>query len=320
MTSANPILITGGAGFVGRHLVTALAKRLSGSRCVVGSRDGADVGGLDDFVVFDVIDAEATHAEIARIRPCAVIHLAAQASVGAASEARVQTWRANFEGTLNVATAMARHVPTATLLHISTAEVYGTTFFDGVATEDSPLRPTNTYARSKAAAEWMLADAFPKTGRLIVVRPFNHTGPGQDERFVVPSFAAQIARIEAGLAEPILSVGNLEARRTFLDVRDVVRAYAMLIESAAGLPAYSVFNIASDRIERIHSILELLVRHARVPLSVVADASKMRPSEIEVAAGSSDRLYAAIGWSPEIELEQTLADVLAYQRAAVAPR
>ena len=253
-----------------------------------------------------------------RERPDVVIHLAAQASVGAAlAGAAASTWAVNLGGTLNIALAIARHLPTATVLFASSSEVYGRAFGAEPVDEGAACEPLNAYSRSKLMAERILADVLPSSAKLIVARPFNHTGPGQREDFVLPSFAAQIARIEAGLQPPTLWVGNLDVRRDFLDVRDVASAYVGLLTVAPHLPARFTCNIASGSARPLREVLDILCKLARVPFLVQVDPARQRPSDVPVAAGRSDRLRAATGWAPAIALEETLDSLLADARRRV---
>ena len=195
----------------------------------------------------DLRDAAAVDRLVAEARPDIIVHLAGQASVGALDRgAGEETWRVNLAGTLNLALAVNRFAPEATVLFASSSEVYGRAFGPDPVNEETPPEPANAYARSKLLAERTLADVLPATARILVARPFNHTGPGQREDFVLPSFAAQVARIEAGL-QSALRVGNLDVARDFLDVRDVVAAYCALIEAAPRLPMRFTCNVATGR-------------------------------------------------------------------------
>jgi GDP-4-dehydro-6-deoxy-D-mannose reductase len=283
---------------------------------VVRARDEAPPGWTP--LLADMVDRQALDLAIGAARPDAVVHLAAQASVGQAGAVAEETWRVNAAGALNLAAAIAVHAPTATVLNVSSAEVYGTSFRDGVASESAPLMPTNIYGRSKVAAEAIFADVLPPSARLITARPFNHSGPGQDERFVLPGFAAQIARIEAGIQPPELAVGNLEASRDFLDVRDVVRAYVELLDAAEVLPARAVFNIASGQSFRVADMLDRMLRMVAVPITLHVDPARLRPADIPIIAGDASRLAAAVGWVPEFTVDMLVRDLLEHWRARVA--
>jgi GDP-4-dehydro-6-deoxy-D-mannose reductase len=240
--------------------------------------------------------------------------------VGQAAAAGLETWRANVAGLLNLADTLLAEAPDACLVFASSSEVYGRAFLSGQAMdEDEPPQPVGIYARTKRVGEELLADVLTGSGvRLLTLRPFNHTGPGQDERFVVSSFAHQIARIEAGLIPPRLAVGNLEARREFLDVRDVARAYAEVIAHAETLASGTVLNVATGAPRRIADVLADLTAQAHRSFAVEADPARMRPSEIAVATGDASRLRAATGWEPRIPWSTTLADILADARRRVA--
>lgn len=302
-------LITGGGGFVGRYLGAALAAALPEADIVLTTHNGA-MARANSWVAADLTDSARVNALAEDYRPDLVVHLAAQSSSGSSAGVGGETWRVNVGGAIALAEGLARHSPDVTVLNISSSEVYGQSFLDGPVKEHSELRPLSVYGRTKAVAESVFADLLPDTAKLITVRPFNHTGPGQDERFVVPSLAAQIARIERGEQAPPLRVGNLGSERDFLDVRDVVRAYAGLIEHAVTLPMRAVFNIATGRAVRISEILLRLQAMATRHIPVEQDLARMRVSDIPRAAGDASAIRAAIGWAPEIELDDMLRDVL----------
>lgn len=312
------ILVTGAAGFVGGHVLPLLAGR--GDR-VAGIGRGAP-GGLPDGVGYariDLLDAGALARFVADFRPTEILHLAGLASVADSASGPAQTWRVNVDGLMNLAEAVEA-VPGCTLFFVSSGEIYGGAFLAGHAlSEDAQPEPRNTYARSKWVGEQLLRDLLPRVGvRLVVLRPFNHIGPGQDERFVVASFAGQIARIEAGLAPPRLAVGNLTSHRDFLDVADVAGAYADLIFRAGTLPDGRVFNISSGVPRTIGSVLEGLRGLATIPFEVAVAPERVRPAEIPLAAGDAGRLRAATGWTPRVAWEDALARVMDDARARLA--
>ena len=318
MARFETVLLTGGTGFVGSHLSAAFAARFPDAELVLLCRPGEKPARGDaKFLTAELTDEASVDAVLEQVRPDAVIHLAAQSSVGEAIGGAEQTWRVNFCGTMWLASAVARHCPRATFLFVSSGEVYGANFRAGPAAEETPLMPLNPYARSKAAAEAMLPDVLRQSARLIVTRSFNHTGAGQDERFALPAFAAQIARIERGEQQPRLSVGNLTAERDFLDVDDVVDAYFRLIE-APGLPQHATFNVASGEARAISDMLECLRALARSRFEITVDPDRVRSSEIASAVGNASKLRQATGWAPQRSVDDMLSRLLDYWRERVA--
>jgi GDP-4-dehydro-6-deoxy-D-mannose reductase len=314
-------LITGGDGFVGRFLIVALAPRLcSDARLTVLGSTGATPKGAALRLAVDLRDRQQVERAVRDTRPDLIIHLAAQSSVAQASPIGAgETWAVNLGGTLNLAQACAAHDFNGTFLFTSSAEVYGGSFLHGAADEATRLAPQSAYARSKAAAEAALADILPPPAQLIVARPGNHSGPGQQGCFVLPAFATQIAAIENGSGET-LRVGNLEAARDFLDVRDVVNAYLAILASAGRLGDRVVLNVASGRTERIATLLERLLRLAARDIKVEVDPARLRPSDIANASINADRLRQATGWRPTYDVNDMLCAILAHARQLSHPR
>ncbi len=232
------ILLTGATGFVGTSLVPALRSAYPEATLTMvasSARAGA--------TQVDLLDPEAVAAMVGAAQPDLVVHLAGQASVSGSITSVNATWAINCTASLLLASAIAEHAPDTTLLFVSSSEVYGASFLSGIVDETSPLVPMNPYAQSKALAETIFNQRLPATTRVIVTRPFNHTGPGQRDDFVLPSFAGQVACIEAGSQTPSIVVGNLDVRRDFLDVRDVVAAYIALLAAAPELPLRFTVNV-----------------------------------------------------------------------------
>lgn len=293
-------LITGAGGFVGHHLAPHLAS------------EGWEIRGYD--LDLDVVDRDAVRAAFLRDRPDAVVHLAAQSSVRVSRDRPTLTHRVNYLGTLSVLHAALACPTRPRVLLIGSADQYGTTSpgsrpFD----EDSPLRPRSAYGRSKAEAD-QLGAAFAGSGLEVVrVRAFNHTGPGQPPVFAIPSFARQIAEVELGRREPVMRVGNRSSVRDVIDVRDVVDAYARLLDRAVPPGAY---NVAGGVGHTIGDLLARLLAFAREKPEVVEAADLWRPTDYSV--GDARKLREATGWSPKIPIETTLADVLDYWRAELS--
>ena len=280
-----PALVTGPAGFVGTHLRAELGEA---------------------FVPYegDVLDAESLREAVRGAD--AVVHLAAQSSVAASWADAMESWRVNVDGTVGVLAAVGAERPEARILFASTCEVYGNA--SRIPTpEDERVAPVSPYAAGKAAAE--LACLFSGLD-VVVARAANHEGPGRDDRFAIGSWTRQIARLEAEGGGTLL-VGDLSAERDILDVRDVSRAYRLLLDPS--VPA-GTYNVASGRTVKMAEVVDLLVGLARVPVRIERDESRVRPADIPRLAGDASKLRAATGWEPEIPLEETLADTLAAAR------
>ncbi|MFN8016773.1 MAG: GDP-mannose 4,6-dehydratase [Acidimicrobiales bacterium] len=299
------VLVTGADGFVGTHLVRHLREM------------GDEVVGVDrthdDHV--DITDAAAVRDLVARIRPRAIYHLAGWADVGGSWKAPVESFRVNAEGTMNVLAA-ATEAGVERVLAVSSADVYGKVDPSELPlTELSPLRPASPYAVSKVAADYLGLQAWLGRGLPVLrVRAFNHLGPGQTDKFVAPALASRIARAERDGGD-VLPIGDLSARRDFTDVRDVVRAYRLLMER--GEPG-EVYNVCSGVDLAVQELADQLLAQARIPLRFETDPELLRPVEVPVLRGSHERLTAATGWEPEIPISQTLTDLLEDWRARVA--
>lgn len=296
------ILLTGAGGFVAVHLRPLLRAAFPEAAIIEMGGQGAKL---------DLADGPAVASFVAEAKPDACVHLAAVTAVPAANADPDTAWRVNLLGTLSLARALQAANPQAVLLFASSAEVYGRSFAAGVALDEGAVpAPMNTYAATKAAADLALG-AMAATGlRVIRMRPFNHTGPGQSPSFVVPAFARQVARIASGLQAPRLEVGALDPYRDFLDVRDVCAAYVAALARADSLAPGAVFNVASGVPQRIGDILEALMALAGVEAEVSTGAALLRRAEIPSASGNAAAARAALGWAPAIPWEQTLADVL----------
>ncbi|MBZ9656069.1 GDP-mannose 4,6-dehydratase [Phyllobacterium lublinensis] len=318
MTEYQRILLTGGTGFVGSYLAPALAKAYpEAKRALLVQNSGEHNAVGWDVVQADLQDTEAVERAVDLCQPDLVVHLAAQASVAASISDQDLTTRVNADGSANLARSLSRHVPGATVLFTSSSEVYGASFKSGTVDEDSALEPLSAYGRSKCDAEQAFEQILPATSKLIIARPFNHTGPRQDERFVLPSFAAQIARIEAGIQQPRIDVGDLSARRDFLHVRDVVSAYLSLIEAGSGLGERVIVNISSGQSYRLSDLLDELQRLSTALFEIHVARDRLRPSDIAMASGANAKLIGLTGWQPHYSIQEVLADLLDYWRERI---
>lgn len=303
-------LITGMGGFVGRHLAAHLLDQydditLHGT--VFGA--SAPVQGPATVHQIDLTDTEAVRDLVQVVQPEHIYHLAAQSNPALSTKPawRWPTLETNVKSQLNLMDACLEAGIKPRILVVSSSHVYGKIEHVPV-TESAPLQPETPYAVSKItqdmlALQYHIAYGLPT----LRVRAFNHFGPGQSPAFVAADFALQIAQIEAGQRAPLIEVGNLEPRRDFTDVRDVVRAYRLLM--ATGVPG-AVYNVASGRTYSIQYLLDTLLSYTDVPIQVQQIAERMRPTDVPRVVGDYQHLHQATGWSPSITFEQTLRDLL----------
>ena len=307
-------LITGATGFAGGHLVERLVS--GGSHVVAWAHRGPTPPSAVDSVTWaavDLLDREAVREALSTARPSVIYHCAGQADVHDAWRAPARALRVNALGTHHLLDAAREAGLSCRVIVTGSALVYRSS--TDPLTEDSPIGPTGPYGVSKLAQE-MTAAASPLP--VVLVRPFNHAGPRQAAAYATSAFAQQIAEIEAGRREPILRVGNLDARRDITDVRDTVRAYEALAE--LGHP-HRPYNVCTGRAPTMRQLLDILLSFSRVRVRVEVDPSRLRPSDNPVILGSHDRLTRDTGWLPRIPIEQTLGDLLDHwrTRAAHAP-
>lgn len=305
------VLVTGSQGFAGRHLAVELRR----AGAAMSAFDLAEPGkepAESEYYRGDIRDRGQIDEAVRRLAPEACIHLGGLAFVPEGWKNAARLIEVNCGGTINLLEALRRHAPSAAILVVSSAEVYGHAAGPQPADESTPLLPANPYAVSKAAADNIaILYARQYSMRVMVARPSNHIGPGQSPGFAVPAFAAQLAAIAAGKAPPVVRVGNLECKRDFTDVRDVARAYRMLIERGRG---GEVYNIASGREISLRFVLETLCAIFKVSPGIEIAPGLFRPPEARPAI-STAKIAKEIGWKPEIDIMRTLRDVAAAQSA-----
>jgi GDP-4-dehydro-6-deoxy-D-mannose reductase len=313
-------LITGAGGFVGGHLRTYLLANTGWE--LVGTVYPQPVEAQPEeprlqLVHADLRDPEGVRALVEEVQPDYIFHLAAQSIPAASFADPWDTLETNIRSQLNVLHSVRLLDLRTRTLVIGSNEEYGRPKeADLPLTEETSLRPHNPYAVSKVTQDLMGLQFHIAYGMDVVrMRPFNHTGPGQSSEFVVPAFAGQIARIEAGLQEPVMKVGNLEPARDFTDVRDIVRAY--YLAATKGEPG-EVYNLASGQAHSIKQVLETLLSLTDVEIRVEVDPDRYRPVDVPVVCGSAGKFGRRTGWEPETPFEQTLRDTLDYWRAQVA--
>lgn len=303
------VLVTGIEGFVGTHLARELNSR------------GHEVYGIHleppreplPAILFpcDIRDFNAVRKALEQCRPDWLIHLAGVSSVAEAEKNPFLTYQVNTLGTLRLLIAVHQLMLPCRILLISSADVYGKG--DHPHLETDPPQPLTAYARSKLLAE-ELGQIYHRTWDMdiVVLRPFSHTGPGQRERFVFAKVASHIARVEAGKAAPVLEMGDLEVRRDYTDVRDIIRAYVLALENC---PAGETYNVTSGKPVRLREGVEILLELAHQQIEIREGVVEKRPYDIHFISGNSEKFHRATGWRAEIPLKKTLSDLLEYYRA-----
>ncbi|MEX2271610.1 MAG: GDP-mannose 4,6-dehydratase [Vicinamibacterales bacterium] len=304
------ILVTGATGFAGSHLLQRLPPE---SRVIAWARpEGRPAYSTATNVEWhavDLLDRAAVSKAIASASPTLVYHLAGAPHVGSSFDNPAQPLEINALGTHHLLTAVGNEAPAARVVVVTSAMIYRPSA--SPHSEESDKLPSSPYGLSKLAQDRLAMLAGADGLNVVVARPFNHTGARQSPTFAISGFAQQIARIEAGGAEPVLRVGNLDAERDITDVRDVVDAYGVIAaRGQAGTP----YNVCSGRAWRIGDLLDKLLQRARVPVRVEVDEGRMRPMELPRLVGDNTRLRA-LGWEPRVPLETTLDDVLRDWRA-----
>jgi GDP-4-dehydro-6-deoxy-D-mannose reductase len=306
-------LVIGASGFVGDYLCEHLIDKGYEVYATRHSNSASINTRLDNIKLYklDIMDSYACENVLRDVMPQYIFNLAAVSSVGLSWREPAKTMEVNIIGTLNILEAVRKISINSKILIIGSSEEYGK-----VQPQDIPIKetqklvPENPYGISKITQE-MIAQLYYKIYgfQVYFVRAFNHIGPGQQLGFVVPDFAKQIAEIELGMKEPVLSVGNLEAKRDFTDVRDVVRAYEMIVNNGR---SGEVYNVGSGKAIAIREILNNLIGFCPKEIKIIKDLSKMRPSDVPVIESSIDKIKTEVGWRPQISIEQTLYDTYQY--------
>ena len=306
------ILITGAGGFVGRHLSAYIGSVLPQARLTGTTLFPSESvhEAVNENYRIDLTDYSQVQQLLTRCRPDAIYHLAAQAFVPRSFEDPWETLENNIRAQLNLIQACLKLAIRPRMLIVSSAEIYGAVEPDQLPmNEETVIRPTNPYSVSKVAQDMLGLQYFLSHDLPIMrARPFNHIGPGQNDRFVAPAFARQIAAIEEGNCEALIYVGNLDAKRDFTDVRDIVRAYHTIVDR--GLPG-EAYNIASGKAYSIRSLLNTLLGLTDIAIDVRIDPDRLRPVDVLEIRGDASKLRRHTGWQPSLTFEATLRDVLA---------
>ena len=305
-------LVIGAAGFVGKYLIDEMqadGMEVFATKLPHEKLDQVHASVYD----LDIMDKEAIVGLLFEIRPDYIFHLAAQSSVGLAWKNPGLTVDVNIKGSINVMDAIRELFYKPRVLLIGSGEEYGHILpGETPITEENALRPGNIYAATKACQN-MIGNIYSKAYdmELVMVRAFNHIGPGQAPMFVVSDFCKQVVEIEKGLREPGMKVGNLAARRDFTDVRDVVKAYVKLIQWGKSGETY---NVGSGNAQEIRSVLNLIISKSTADISVEIDPNKLRPVDVPIIEADIAKLNRLTGWLPQIPLEQTIQETLDYWR------
>ena len=308
------VLVTGAAGFVGSHLIELLEK--DSAQVVALLRPGTDPLVSGTRVIWHAVelhDRESVAAAIKAFEPSEIYHLAGVPHVGDSWAHVHETFAGNVLGTHHLFGALRRLQLKPRVLITSSATVYEP--FNRAITEEDAVRPNSPYGTSKLAQEMVALRAWQDDGiPSLIARAFNHVGPRQAPSFVASSIAKQIAEMEAGKRPPVLSMGNLDSQRDMMDVRDTVRAYRAMMKAAKpGIP----YNVCSGTPVPIRTLVDLLRARALVPITIEQDPARFRPNDTPLVLGDHSRLTADTGWSPQIRLDQTVGDLLAYWRSAI---
>lgn len=312
------ILVTGGTGSVGIHLLNLL----DGERKVYSFSAAPPLPWQTlphvHYVEGELLDQQRVLEVIRQVKPSAVYHLASQSNVGISFKKPYETLALNILGTQNLLEAVRKTVPSAKILLLSSSDVYGRGdgYLDVVQREDAPLRPLTPFATSKASMELLAHQYRESFGmQITIARPFNYAGPFQADYFVLPNVAAQLVRIAEHGGEPILLTGNLDISRDFLDLRDVARALIQIQNKGASGEAY---NVCSGRIRTVRELCEIMIDICGVDVEMRQDPGRSRKVDQPLLMGSFDKLRDISGWKPMIDIEDTIADVYREMRRRVS--
>ncbi len=308
-------LVIGAAGFVGNYLIEEMVK--NGIEAYATKLPHEKLENPNAKVYdLDIMDKDAIVSLLFEVRPDYIFHLAAQSSVGLAWKNPGLTIDVNIKGGVNVMDAIRELFYKPRVLLIGSGEEYGHIQpGETPICEENHLRPGNIYAATKVCQN-MIGSIYSKAYdmELMMVRAFNHIGPGQAPMFVVSDFCKQVAEIEKGLREPVMRVGNLAAKRDFTDVRDVVRAYVLLVQAGK---AGETYNVGSGNAQAIQEILDLIVSMSQVDIQVEVDPNKLRPVDVPIIEADITKINDLTGWQPQIPLKETIRETLDYWRANV---
>lgn len=312
------VFISGATGFVGSHLIDLLSSpeyEIYGTS-FPGKPEEEALDGKKNISYLDIRSEQEVFDTIKRTQPDWIFHLAAISNVRHSWERRRETLETNLMGTFHLFEAVRKFAPKARILFVSSSDVYGILVpTEKALKEEDSFHVVNPYAFTKVSGE-ILSKFYAEIENLdiIIARSFPHTGPGQSPDFVCSDWASQIAQIEKGLAKPVIEVGNISVKRDFTDVRDVVKAYALLMEKGR---RGEVYNVCSGNAVPLREILDLLLSFSSQKIEVQVDSSKLRKADIPLLLGDNKKIKEETFWMPEIPLKQSLRDLLEYWRKRV---
>lgn len=304
----NRILVTGSEGFVGSHLIKILKESLN---IIIPTCFPLLKPKHGKFISLDITNIDMVREIFKTHNPDIIFHLAAVSSVAKSFLDRPFTYNTNVMGTVNLLEVAQSLNKKIKFIFISTCEVYGG---GENLKEDAAIILKNPYAVSKYACELICKEYANSGMEIIILRPFNHTGPGQSDDFVIPSMARQVAEIERGKKIPLIELGNTEIRREFMDIMDVALAYKLAIEKSL-VP--DIYNISSNKSHSLADIIEIFRKLTRVKFDIKIDPSRLRKTDIPVLIGNGEKFSRLTGWTPKINLEKTIEDILNYWRAKI---
>lgn len=300
------ILVTGSEGFVGSHLVKTLKEEL---HKLIATSYPLMIPKEGSYVPLDIMSLEMTKEVLKDHQPDTIFHLAAISSVSKSFRDPPLTYNTNLIGTVNLLEAARTLKKEVKFIFVSTCEVYGG---GSDLSETAKINLKNPYAVSKYAAELVCQNYAFDSIDFVILRPFTHTGPGQARDFVLPSIAAQIVEIERGTKPPLIKLGNVDVKREFMNIQDIISGYKLAISKCE---TGNVYNIASNKGYTIKQALLVLQKLSRVKFEIKTDPSKIRKIDIPVLIGNGSKFAKLTGWKPKFEFEKTLEDLLNYWRA-----
>lgn len=313
------VFISGATGFVGTHLVKYLDSSdytIYGTSFPEKPATGAEASSGQQIFQMDIRSEKAVFEAVKDIQPDWIFHLAAISNVKYSWEKRKETLETNLMGAFYLFEAVREYAPQARILFVSSSDVYGVlTPKEKALQEEDSLLAVNPYAFTKIGGE-MLSGFYARIEKMdiVIARSFPHTGPGQDPAFVCSDWASQIARIEKGLAEPVIKIGNCKVRRDFTDVRDMIRAYTLLMEKGN---SGEIYNVCSGRAVLLREVLDILLSFCSEKFEVEVDWRKLRKADIPLLVGDNRKIREATSWEPKIPLKKSLHDLLEYWREAI---